>query len=290
MSAPQRVARLVCLGLAGAAATAAVPSKVVPTPNGLWPEECVHAVPSGARIQTTADGGVRCLHPNGTEELHAPCKAAARGPRDGVVGDVANATLRSGLGHAYPVAMWGSSIDNLQKWTASYNVPPSPSSDEGQTLYWWIGVEPNSYSIVLQPVLAYMSGEWSFASWNCCPSGHQFQASPISVSPGDNLYGSMTNTGGTSFEIVSQNGGEQSVLNCDDQVAFTEPLISLETYGWNNNCNLLPTGCLTLSNMEIEPYTSFAQRSIDMCSWSLRNEGSTVSICPPEMSESLVTV
>jgi hypothetical protein len=76
---------------------------------------------------------------------------------------------------------------------ADYTVPPTPAQG-GATLFWFIGSQNNDGSgstgiSIIQPVLTYTSA-WSFASWNCCPSGQSNEATPIQgVAPGDVVSG-----------------------------------------------------------------------------------------------------
>ena len=163
------VASLLALGFAG------TPSHV-PTPAGLWPKECVHKLPSGTAIKRSADGGVDYTYPDGSKGHRAQCdKAPAGPPRPPHLRNATRANVTGAYSsHAYPVIYWGSR-GAVQKLTATYNVPPAPSSNVGQVIFWWLGVEPTSASDVLQPVLGwngFNEPRWTFASWNCCPGGH----------------------------------------------------------------------------------------------------------------------
>jgi hypothetical protein len=82
--------------------------------------------------------------------------------------------------------------------SANWSVPPTPASNDGQTLYYFPGLEDsNDVVTIIQPVLGWNSdfpSAWGIASWNCCVSGTTFEATPQQVSPGDTILGYMFNT------------------------------------------------------------------------------------------------
>jgi hypothetical protein len=73
--------------------------------------------------------------------------------------------------------------------SAVWSVPSAPTSNDGQILFYFPGLEGPS---ILQPVLGWnkdFPSAWSIASWHCCPSGITVEATPRKVSPGDTIYG-----------------------------------------------------------------------------------------------------
>jgi hypothetical protein len=84
--------------------------------------------------------------------------------------------------------------------TSTWTVPLGPTSNDGQVLYFFPGLEDfNTSETILQPVLGWymwasgLSG-WSIASWNCCPQGTNWFSSPVAVKPGDTILGTVTST------------------------------------------------------------------------------------------------
>jgi hypothetical protein len=72
-------------------------------------------------------------------------------------------------------------------------VPPTPANFEGQTLFFFPGLEDiNDTVSILQPVLIYNVSGWSVANYNCCLSGSIGVSTPIPVSPGDEIVSSIT--------------------------------------------------------------------------------------------------
>ena len=103
--------------------------------------------------------------------------------------------------------------------SAEWSVPPTPSSNDGQTLFYFPGLEDvNDVVTIIQPVLGWNSdyaSAWGIASWNCCENGTTYEANPQPVSPGDTILGYMWETCGwgvlscSSWSIVTwdlQNG------------------------------------------------------------------------------------
>jgi hypothetical protein len=82
---------------------------------------------------------------------------------------------------------------------ANWIVPPAPTSHDGQTIFFFPGLEdynPNVTTTILQPVLGWNAtpaykNVWSLASWNCCVNGTVQHSSFISTATGDNIFGEM---------------------------------------------------------------------------------------------------
>ncbi len=80
---------------------------------------------------------------------------------------------------------------------AQWSVPPTPVSKDGQTLYYFPGLEDASHVVtILQPVLGWnsdYSNAWGIASWNCCVTGTVYEAPPQHANPGDTILGYIFN-------------------------------------------------------------------------------------------------
>lgn len=150
--------------LLAAALISHAPAGYVVTPFGYFHKSCVH-------IAGQAHGACHYQH------------LAADGSPD--------------IGHAW--VEWAEALPRVaRQWSAlsaNWVVPPAPSTSDGQTIYLFPGLAGST--TILQPVLGWNSdfpNAWGLASWNCCESGSVFEAPPIHVSSGDNIYGEVSAT------------------------------------------------------------------------------------------------
>jgi hypothetical protein len=124
----------------------------------------------------------------------------------------------------------GTTTSSFGFLSAEWIVPPTPPSNDGQTLYYFPGLEDiQDVVTIVQPVLGWnadFAGAWGIASWNCCASGTVYEATPQQVSPGDTILGYMFDTcsAGTvscsSWDIVTwdlQNGKYSVLTNSSSQ-------------------------------------------------------------------------
>lgn len=271
-------------------------SKHRPTPAGMWPEECVHRLPSGTRIEKKGSG-VEYTFPNGTKSHRDACKSAPLHPDLPKHNHSSQGPGRKlqASDHSYPVTFFASIDGDLGTFSANYNVPQPPATDDYQTIYWWFGVqnkEPSSD--VLQPVLGWFNGQWTYASWNCCPAGHQHESEPIAVNPGDTLYGSVDGTGGDGYKVVSAVGGQSTDLSANDYDPQVLPLLAMETYGiGTSSCELLPAGSMSMTSVAVSPSPSWESDdasgfNLKSCGWSVNFNGQTLEVSPP--SKASVTI
>ena len=82
----------------------------------------------------------------------------------------------------------------------NWTVPAEPTSDSGQLIYYFNGIQNSDRNSILQPVLQWGispaggGAYWSVASWYISPTGHAVFSSLIRVNVGDILIGAMTQT------------------------------------------------------------------------------------------------
>jgi len=175
-----------------------VPEDYVITPFGYFHPSCVQMVAEGNSL--LADGRVE--HPDGTIDP-APVCAYPHYTSTGLMVPV-DATE---LGHINlpTINGWLESVSvttstSFGKITATWVVPPSPTSNDGQCDYFFPGFEDISHVIsIVQPVLQWGGGcyikggaYWLVASWNCCISGTTWYSTPLDVSVGDTILGTIT--------------------------------------------------------------------------------------------------
>ena len=175
--------------------------KLCASPGGPHPCDCLHHLPSGARIEKRRRGN-RIHLPNGTVIRHKRCQhkhpARPKPPTSSNLNSSspdtsasACSSINSGYYHGRPFnAEHVFDGSNITRFAATLSVPASPeapvSGDVESTtefLFYWFGLQDtrDDTTPVLQPVLSYSaSGSpnaarespiWYFMSWNCCPNG-----------------------------------------------------------------------------------------------------------------------
>jgi len=141
----------------------------------------------------------------------------------------------------------------FSKMTGYNNIPDAPEQEPG-TVYYFLGMEnmrggPVS---ILQPVLAYQGGEWTGASWACCPSNITTTGPTIGpAKEGDRMYGSMIRTDDSTWSIVTQFNGQTSTLNAQvGPWAYTWAVATMEDYGVES-CAQLPHKPVKFDTIEL---------------------------------------
>ena len=177
-----------------------VPEEYVITPFGYFHPSCVQLLAEGNTL--LADG--RAEHPDGTIDA-APVCNYSHYTATGLMVPVDPKEL----GNINPLEIegWLESVSattssSYYKISATWTVPPSPTGTDGQCDYFFPGFEDVSNVIsIVQPVLqfgpgCYISGgyTWLVASWNCCISGDTWYSTPLDVSVGDSIKGTISPT------------------------------------------------------------------------------------------------
>jgi len=175
-----------------------VPSDYVITPFGYFHPSCVREVKTGQTL--LADGRIRFA--DGTEETVTPFCAF---PRYAPTGEIISEGLEN-PGPLYISWDWieagqiSTQTSSYGEITANWTVPPTPTSNDGQTLFFFPGFEDiNNVQLIIQPVLGWNDGQsgvgpWNIASWNCCPSGTANYSTPVTVNTGDKILGLIKST------------------------------------------------------------------------------------------------
>jgi len=234
------------LPLAGPNRPGGVPADYVITPFGYFHPSCVLQLKKGESFQ----GGGVLRHADGSTETVAPClyphyapsgELAPAGPHE-----AHKAAVEEETGTTPPPAINGW-VENSNcflpfncapgttafgKEVSTWTVPPLPSAQDGQTLFFFPGLEGNGTDI-LQPVLGSGNGgPWNFTSWHCCPSNIEVYSPSISVNPGDTLVGTtvMTCAAGTAACTTWNVVSEDQTTNQSTELSDT-PIVG-ETLGW----------------------------------------------------------
>jgi len=179
---------------AGPHRPAGVPQEFVITPYGYFHPSCVSEVKKGeallasGRILQHADGTLEnlpaCAYPHYTSRGEKIAATESEPPT---------------ITHAWVEYADTTTTTAYGDLTAIWPVPPAPLSNDGQTVYFFPGLEDeNDVVTILQPVLGWNAFSnltaWSIASWNCCPSGITVESSPLHVSSGNEIKGAIKDT------------------------------------------------------------------------------------------------
>lgn len=174
-----------------------VPSDYVITPFGYFHPSCVREIKEGQTV--LADGRIRFA--DGTEEANVPfCNYPRYTSKGEAVVEGASDPRSSYISwdwiEAGQVSTQTTSYGRLK---ATWTVPPTPTSNDGQTLFFFPGFEDiNNVQLIIQPVLGWNDGQnagpWNIASWNCCPGGITNYSPPVTVNVGDEIEGTIKST------------------------------------------------------------------------------------------------
>jgi len=161
-------------------------------------------------------------HANGTSDMIPVC-AYPHYKADGeaVIGDERAVTGDEGaaeqptIGHSWVEHASTRTSSSYGGLYAKWTVPPAPSTDDGQIVYLFPGMEDYKDVVtIIQPVLGWNAdyrSAWGIASWNCCKNGTVNEAAPAPVHSGDTIVGEMWQTCGAgavscpSWDIVTLN-------------------------------------------------------------------------------------
>ena len=175
-----------------------VPIDYVITPFGYFHPSCVLLLAEGNTL--LADGRVQ--HGDGTVEAAHVCAYPHYTPSGAIVTADAKASNINPLvinGWLESVSVFTST--SYDKIAATWVVPPAPTSNDGQLLYFFPGFEDSIHPLsIVQPVLqwgysGFFGGNyWVVANWNCCMSGTTWYSTPLDVSVGDTILGTIIPT------------------------------------------------------------------------------------------------
>lgn len=243
--------------VAGLNRPANVPQGFVVTPFGYFHPSCVMQLAEG---NTLLDRSVQ--HADGTVQAAPVCNYA----HYTATGAVVFPDSKDLSGIELPIINGWLEYVNTTTTTsygaiaAGWIVPPLPTVNNGQTLFFFPGLEDiNDVQSIVQPVLQwYAPGPWAMASWNCCIQGMVWESNPIIVSPKDTVLGAIVPTckpGGqycATWNVISEDKttGQKTTLAktaADGQIwnwafgAVTEDygVISCDDFPANNSVTFL---------------------------------------------------
>ncbi len=176
---------------AGPNRPAGVPEDYVITPFGYFHPSCVVHLKEGEKL---LGSGLTVEHLDGTFTQVPPCGFPHYTARGEIILP-GSRTESPTIGHSWVVYSNAQTNSSYGEISATWNVPPTPISSDGQTIYLFPGLEDyNDVLSIIQPVLGWNAdfrNAWGIASWNCCPSGTTDESSPIRVNLGDLIVGTV---------------------------------------------------------------------------------------------------
>lgn len=224
-------------------------SDVVLTPGGARPRSLVHTLQPGEHV-SLKDGYVRIIETATGEVVKDLGEVAAHADGEDAAEATDNDRPVPGLSDKIWIedAYWrNGGPDPIISFTTSWIVPPVPASDDGQTIFLFNGMEPDSAPHILQPVLQWGASfegggnYWSITNWYASgPGGPATARSPIQVSPGTVLQGVITCTGQSSsgYNYTCQFIGYPDVdVTVKDAPELTWAFETLEAYGTSAGVN-----------------------------------------------------
>ena len=264
----------------GANRPATVPFDYVITPFGYFHPSCVGEVKAGEML--LADGRIR--FEDGSEATNAAvCSFPHYTPRGELVGRSPAEFDPLYISWSWIEASQVSSSNSYGGVAATWTVPPTPLTNDGQTLFFFPALShaknnPPNEEPIIQPVLGWndglTGGGWNIASWNCCPGGMTWHSSPVVVSPGDQIQGSVMTACGalvcSKWNITTKDITTQKSTTLVS--TFPTPLNFvwaqagvLEIYNIYQCSDFPPDGSITFSNVAL---LDFSLRRISQPGWT----------------------
>jgi len=236
------------------------------TPAGVFPASNVHLVPDGGRVHQTSNA-VHLVDADGTI-LHT-ASVSKTSPSTSVHQALRLPTLtKSIVPRAFnsgyvAYSYWKNTNPSvISSFSTTLTVPSAPAKKDGQLLYLFNGLIPNSFDGIFQPVLQFGSSPagggnyWAVASWYLINSNIYFTV-PNQVRSGQSITGVMTlKSTTTSGNTTTYNwnsafaGIASSSLSISTSEIFNYAYEALEIYSVSGASDL-PKGSTAMSSINI---------------------------------------
>jgi len=275
--------------------------KMVATPIGYRPIECVHHAEENAVLHPVKGVGTYVHYPEtGRREFHPEIKGCVDNAHDITEArqKLRQKSDKTIVGTALNV---DDNVENLKEWvvyasetvatmgvyTSQYQLPSdNPSTGKDIILYYFIGMQNNDDAVVtiIQPVIEYCDtcgtgsqAGWNMSPWNCCANGQTWQG-PIKVIPESGAYINGVVMANTTHDYIScenpSNGDHATLTVAADHRTFDWIAFTLEQYNVVD-CNDYPSDPFWSRQMKV---TNAAGTSITP-SWSfVQDDGCQGSI------------
>jgi len=213
--------------------------ELVITPGGLRPKSKVHLIQPGHKL-IVKNNHIQEIDSSGkfVEEFGEVNRSGRSKPFESEQTDVVNATTAA-LGSGWITrAYWDNAKGaSFSDFMAEWFVPAQPSTQSGQVIYVFMGLQNSSF--ILQPTLQWGSAAggggnfWSVASWYILSSGETFHSPFVTVQPGRNLPGDILLTNATELDYRCEIQGIPETVFSPPPLNenFTEAVVALQAYG-----------------------------------------------------------
>jgi hypothetical protein len=239
----------------------AVGTDLVLTPGGFRRSSVVHHVESGATIDA-ANQQFRKIGAGGAVLAELGALALKTTGKPLMPLNVArNPSAVPALGSGWICyASWTENARPVSLFTTTWEVPPEPATQSGQTIFLFNGIQ--NASMIYQPVLQWGPSAagggnyWAVASWYADGQGGQsFYSSLVHVNPGQTLVGVMTETGqsGQNFSYNCEfTGIANTSLPIQNVQQLTWCVQTLECYGIQKCSDYPATSRTSMGGIEIQ--------------------------------------
>ena len=244
-----------------------VPDRYAITPSGYFDPSCVRQLAKG---ETLREDGHVMQHADGTLENIPACNYP-RYMANGEIVVAGSATVEPPSINQWVEDAYTTTTTSYAYVAATWTVPPAPTSNDGQRVYFFPGLEDNEDVVsILQPVLGWNMdysniSTWSIASWNCCASGNIWYSPFVAVNPGDTIQGFVASTCSvgtlscptwniTAYDESSRTSTTLENAPNDGQTFNWGFAGVLEVYNVSQCSDYPPNGLLSFSNVALYDY------------------------------------
>ncbi|KAF9266519.1 hypothetical protein L218DRAFT_72614 [Marasmius fiardii PR-910] len=241
------MAALLSLTLASPAQSEAM----VMTPGGLRPNSNALQIPEGGSIKLTANE-IQLLDAS-NKTIHVALRSDAKIAPSAATS--ASSSLQTGW---ISYAQWHRTDSPIQNFLTTWTVPPNPPADDGQLVYLFNALVPDSGTAILQPVLQWGVSPagggpyWAVANWYVSDST-AYWSTLQNVTVGQSLQGVLQRTAqnadGT-VNYVSQFANIPGVTVLNNSPELTRAYETLEAYRVTARSDY-PNGCTVFSGIDI---------------------------------------
>jgi len=220
-------------------------AKLVQTPHGMRPKQCVHEVPSGSTLLERNGKTLEVITEEGKRLSFPECKFPQKARQDSGWNTYAES---DGV--------------NFSVFNCTWTVPAAPQTYTNQTLFFFNSFEDIGQDEIIQPVIQYGPSEagggkfWTIASWWVNSAGSALYSTLTKIKTGDAIFGTMVRTSmtaNTTNWVISGyvNGATPTTLKVTNTPLQQVATLTMEVYNVNG-CQEYPNDAgIVFTNFKI---------------------------------------